>query len=80
MGIGSIFIVIFRAFCVPILMVNLQVTHHVVIGCLMLSCSKVFQRRFSGDVNFTRNWEEYKQGFGDLDGDFWLGELLLSCR
>ena len=39
--------------------------------------SKVFQRRFSGDVNFSRNWDEYKQGFGYLDGDFWLGELML---
>ena len=33
----------------------------------------VFQRRATGDVNFYRGWEEYKQGFGSLDGDFWLG-------
>ncbi|XP_022103937.1 uncharacterized protein LOC110986398 [Acanthaster planci] len=33
----------------------------------------LFQRRFNGSVNFTRNWTEYQDGFGDLTGEFWLG-------
>ena len=33
----------------------------------------VIQRRSKGDVDFYRGWEEYKNGFGNLRGDFWLG-------
>uniref|UniRef100_A0A182KBF7 Fibrinogen C-terminal domain-containing protein n=1 Tax=Anopheles christyi TaxID=43041 RepID=A0A182KBF7_9DIPT len=33
----------------------------------------VFQRRFNGSLSFYRNWTEYKQGFGELRGEHWLG-------
>ncbi|XP_059166069.1 ficolin-2-like [Physella acuta] len=34
----------------------------------------VIQRRFNGQTDFYRGWEDYKYGFGDVGvGEFWLG-------
>ncbi|XP_044572052.1 angiopoietin-related protein 7 [Drosophila ananassae] len=33
----------------------------------------VIQRRMDGRVNFNRNWVEYRDGFGNLAGEFFLG-------
>ncbi|XP_033726203.1 angiopoietin-related protein 7-like [Pecten maximus] len=33
----------------------------------------VIQNREDGQVDFYRSWEDYKKGFGNLKGNFWLG-------
>ncbi|XP_030079099.1 ficolin-1-like isoform X2 [Drosophila hydei] len=40
---------------------------------LITSGWTVIQRRIDGSVSFNRKWEVYRSGFGNLNGDFFLG-------
>ncbi len=33
----------------------------------------VIQRRLDGTLSFARGWDDYKAGFGQPDGEFWIG-------
>ncbi|PIK43203.1 hypothetical protein BSL78_19933 [Apostichopus japonicus] len=33
----------------------------------------VFQKRLDGSVGFFRGWSEYREGFGNVNSEFWIG-------
>ncbi|XP_061170778.1 ficolin-2-like [Saccostrea echinata] len=54
---------------------------HVTVFCEMEADGggwTVFQRRVDGSEDFNRTWAEYRNGFGNLTREFWLGNKKLS--
>lgn len=35
--------------------------------------SMVIMQRINGSLSFDRNWTDYRNGFGDVDGEHWIG-------
>lgn len=44
----------------------------------MLILFQVFQRRMDGAESFFRPWKHYKGGFGNVAGEYWLGESVTN--
>ena len=36
----------------------------------------VIMRRTDGRMDFFRNWQDYRVGFGDFSNEFWLGIII----
>lgn len=34
------------------------------------------QNRVNSDISFNRTYEEYVNGFGDLNGNYWIGKRI----
>lgn len=38
----------------------------------------VLQHRQNGKVSFTRSWSDYAEGFGDVAGEYWVGNDIIN--
>ncbi|KAG9330006.1 hypothetical protein JZ751_028283 [Albula glossodonta] len=55
------------------MMMMMMVMMMVMVMVMMMMVVVVIQRRMDGTVNFYRPWDQYKKGFGNPDGEYWLG-------
>ena len=46
---------------------------YIIVFPLPLVIERTIQRRISDSVDFDRGWDDYVNGFGDVDGNYWMG-------
>ena len=46
---------------------------YILVFPLPLVIERTIQRRISDSVDFNRDWDDYVNGFGEEDGNFWMG-------
>lgn len=56
-------------------MILLIVTFLVKFNSAYHSASQVFLRRMDGTESFFRPWNHYRNGFGNVAGEYWLGKI-----
>ena len=55
-------------------MKDVELLNYVTISYVGVRCPwQVFQRRVDDTTDFYLDWKSYKEGFGDLMQNFWLG-------
>jgi hypothetical protein len=42
---------------------------------MVMLCYQVVSNRFDGSVDFNRMWLDYEDGFGNKEGEYWLGAI-----
>ena len=47
--------------------------NYILISPFLLVIERTIQRRISDSVNFNRDWDDYVTGFGEEDGNYWMG-------
>ncbi|CAG2198038.1 unnamed protein product [Mytilus edulis] len=65
--------------CSGVYIIRLQNSVNLTVFCDMETDNggwTVIQTRFDGAVNFSRDWSDYKTGFGEIAGEHWLGDSM----